>query len=162
MADINRKRVLTTFNFTFLIKKERKEENNFHQHQVEPAQSSYPNFFFWFFFLGPSGFPSNLRPVDTSFSSILVAWNEVLSADQNGIILTYTVRFQAIESAGVNSSTSINKTTVDSRLLQANLTNLKNDTRYNISILASTIKGNGPYSDPIFVTSNQESKSVSN
>ena len=99
--------------------------------------------------------------MDTSFSSILVAWNEVLSADQNGIILTYTVRFQAIESGGVNSSTSINTTTVDSRLLQANLTNLKNDTKYNISILASTIKGNGPYSDPISITSNQKSKSVS-
>ncbi|XP_073259128.1 receptor-type tyrosine-protein phosphatase delta-like [Porites lutea] len=108
----------------------------------------------------PSGFPLNLRPVDTSFSSILVAWNEVLSAAQNGIILTYTVRFQAIESAGVNSSTSINTTTVDSRLLQANLTNLKNDTKYNISILASTIKGNGPYSDPIFVTSNQKKPSA--
>ena len=100
--------------------------------------------------------------MDTSFSSILVAWNEVLSADQNGIILTYTVRFQAIESRGVNLSTSINTTTIDSRLLQANLTNLKNDTKYNISILASTIKGNGPYSDPVFVTSNQKSKSVSN
>lgn len=100
--------------------------------------------------------------MDTSFSSILVAWDEVLSPDQNGIILTYTVRFQAIVGVAVNASTSINTTTVDSRSLQANLTSLKNDTKYNISILASTIKGDGPYSDSIFVTTNQDSKSVSN
>ena len=57
---------------------------------------------------------------------------------------------------GVNAS--INSTTVVFPTQQANLTGLKNDTRYNISVLASTSKGDGPYSQPIFVSSNQDSK----
>ena len=94
--------------------------------------------------------------MDTTFSGILVAWNEVQSSDRNGIILSYTVSFQAI--ADVNATR--NTTTVGSRLLQANLTSLKNDTKYNISVLASTIKGDGPYSNSVFVTTNQKSKSL--
>ena len=59
---------------------------------------------------------------------------------------------------GVNAS--INSTTVVLPTQQANLTGLKNDTRYNISVLASTVKGDGPYSQPIFVSTNQDSKST--
>ena len=111
-----------------------------------------------FIFSGPSASPVNLRPVDTTLTSILVTWDEVPAADQNGIILTYTVRYQMSGEGGGNAS--INSTTVVFPTPQANLTGLKNDTRYNISVLASTIKGDGPYSQPIFVSTNQDSKST--
>ena len=104
----------------------------------------------------PNASPLNLRPVDTTLTSIFVTWDEVPASDQNGIILTYTVRYHKFGEDGVNAS--INSTTKDFPTQQANLTGLQNDTRYNISVLASTIKGDGPYSQPIFVSSNQDSK----
>ena len=52
-----------------------------------------------------------------------------------------------------------NTKTVDFSTKWANLAELKKDTFYRISVLASTVKGDGKYSEPIFVTTNrQESK----
>ena len=49
--------------------------------------------------------------------------------------------------------------TVDFSTKWVNLAGLKKDTFYRISVLASTVKGVGKYSEPIFVTTNrQESK----
>lgn len=109
-----------------------------------------------FIFSEPSGAPLNLRPVDTTFSSILVTWDEVAPADKNGVILSYTVSYQEVGGDSVNASS--NTTTVDFPTQQANLTGLRNDTRYNLSVLATTVKGDGPHSDSIFVSTNQGSK----
>ena len=107
-----------------------------------------------FFFSEPSAAPLNLRPVDTTSTSILVTWNEVPPADQNGIITSYTVKYQAI--GGVSVNATANYTTVSTR--QANLTDLIKNQKYNISVLATTFKGDGNYSYPISVTTNQDSK----
>ena len=54
----------------------------------------------------------------------------------------------------------INAKTVDFSTKWADLAGLKKDTFYRISVLASTVKGDGKYSEPKFVTTNrQESKS---
>ena len=54
----------------------------------------------------------------------------------------------------------INSKTVDFSTKWANLAGLKKNTFYRISVLASTVKGDGKYSEPIFVRTNrQESKS---
>ena len=53
---------------------------------------------------------------------------------------------------------SINTTTVFNSTRKANLTDLIKNQEYNISVLASTIKGSGDYSDPITVLTNQSSK----
>ena len=114
--------------------------------------------FFAFFLLGPSASPLNLQLIDTTFNSILVTWNEVPAADRNGIIVSYTVMYQTI--GGDNVNAPIKTKTVDFSTKWENLAGLKEDTVYRISVLASTVKGDGKYSEPIFVRTNrQESKS---
>ena len=113
-----------------------------------------------FFFSEPSASPPNLRLVDTTSTSILVEWNEVPSVDRNGIILSYTIKYQAVGDDEVTVEGPVNTTTVDFPTLRANLSGLIKNQRYNISVLATTIKGNGPYSDPITEITNQDSKSV--
>ena len=78
--------------------------------------------------------------------------------DRNGIITSYNVSYQAIREDGLN--TSINTTKVNAPALKANLTGLIKDTEYSIRVLASTIKGDGNYSGPINVQTNQDSKSA--
>ena len=97
-----------------------------------------------------------MRPVDTTATSILVTWDEVPAADKNGIIVSYTVKYQAV--GGISGKAPINTTTVYTPVMEANLTGLIKNQRYNISVLASTIKGPGDYSDPITVLTNQARK----
>ena len=97
--------------------------------------------------------------MDTTSTSILVAWDEVPTPERNGIILSYIVRYQAI--GGVSVNAPVYNKTVDFPTLQANLTDLIEDRVYRISVLATTSKGRGPYSVLIFVTAaNLDSKST--
>ena len=77
-------------------------------------------------------------------------WSEVPAADKNGIIRSYTVRYQAISSALVEN------TTVYVPTREVNLTGLIKNMNYSVSVLASTIKGDGNYSDPEFFLTNQD------
>ena len=73
------------------------------------------------------------------------------SEDQNGIIRNYTVRYRAVSAEGpLNTSTVIRK--------EANLTGLIKDESYNVSVLVTTDKGNGPYSVLIILTTNENSE----
>ena len=101
------------------------------------------------FLSGPSAPPEDLRLIDTTSTSLLVRWSEVLSADRNGIIRSYTVRYQAISSALVEN------TTVSAPTREVNLTGLIRNMNYSVSVLASTDKGDGNYSDPKFFITNQ-------
>ena len=105
---------------------------------------------------GPSAPPPNLTLVDTTATSILVTWDNVPPADQNGIIVSYTVKYQAV--GGISVNAPINTTTVYNSTREANLTDLIKNQEYNISVLASTIIGPGNYSDPITVLTNQSRK----
>ncbi len=102
----------------------------------------------------PSAPPQDLALKDTTSISILVGWNEVPDADKNGIIISYTVSYQAVSSALVEN------TTVNAPTREANLTGLIKNMNYSIRVLASTSKGNGKYSDPEFFVTNQDGKSV--
>ena len=104
----------------------------------------------------PDAPPKDLQLNDTTSTSILVTWNEVPAFNRNGIILSYTVRYQAVGEVSVNAP--IYNKTVEFPTLQANLTGLIKNQKYNISVLATTSKGNGPYSSPIPITTNQDSK----
>lgn len=105
---------------------------------------------------GPSASPLNLRLVDTTATSILVTWDKVPAADQNGIIVSYTVKYQAV--GGISVNAPIDTTTFFNSAREANLTDLIKNQNYRISVLASTIKGPGDYSDPITVLTNQARK----
>ena len=70
------------------------------------------------------------------------------SEDQNGIIRT--IRLGIKQSAVKDLLTVIRK--------EANLTGLIKDESYNVSVLVTTGKGNGPYSVLIILTTNENSE----
>ena len=93
-----------------------------------------------------------MRGQNTSSTSISVSWEEVQAELRNGIITGYNITYQSLTEndngfvpAGPNDR-------------QANLTGLKEFVKYNISLVAFTVKGHGPPS-LIFVTTDQDSKS---
>ena len=113
---------------------------------------------FSFFYLSvypePNAPPSNVQGHNTSSTSILVEWGEVPLADQNGIILRYTVNYTALP--GSSEQTKV----VDAPITQANLTGLNEYTNYSITVFASTVKGDGNASAPTFVITDEDSKLI--
>ena len=85
-------------------------------------------------------------------------WDEVSPDEQNGIIISYNVSYRAIPEAG-SAGPFFSKLVVASTT-HVNLTDLTKDMHYKISVLASTKKGNGKYSDPKTLRTNEDSKSV--
>ena len=105
----------------------------------------------FFISLGPHAPPQNVRENSTTSSSIFVKWDDVPSENQNGIIRSYTVRYRSVGVEG-----PFNNTTVFTK--KANLTGLIMDESYNVSVLATTNKGDGPYSAPEIFTTNENSE----
>ena len=80
-------------------------------------------------------------------------WNEVPADKRNGIITGYTITYK---SQTENDSDNV---TVGASELEKELTNLKEYVNYNITVFASTEKGDGPASDPVIVVrTDQDSK----
>ena len=75
------------------------------------------------------------------------------SEDQNGIIRT--IRLGINQSVRSRTSHSYSKR---GESPGANLTGLIRDESYNVSVLVTTDKGNGPYSVPIILTTNENSE----
>ena len=79
-----------------------------------------------------------MRGHNTSSTSISVWWEEVQTDLQNGIITGYNIMYESqtendkgVLLAGPNDR-------------QANLAGLKEFVKYNISVIAFTVKGDGP------------------
>ena len=87
-----------------------------------------------------------------SSKSILVTWNEVPPADQNGIITSYNVTYQSLTENHSNS------TTVNYTVRQVTLSDLKEFVNYSITVFASTKIGDGPASDPVYVKTDEDGK----
>ena len=103
--------------------------------------------------LEPDGAPQNVRGQKSSSTSILVMWDEVQAHKQNGIITGYTIIYQ---SQTENENGSVPAGPYDR---QKELTNLKENVNYNITVFASTAKGDGPASGPVIVVrTDQDSK----
>ena len=92
-----------------------------------------------------------MRENSTTSTSIFVKWDDVPSENQNGIIRSYTVRYRSVSVEG-----PFNTTTVFTK--EVNLTGLIKNESYNVSVLATTVKGDGPYSDPKEFTTNEGGK----
>ena len=111
---------------------------------------------FSFFFLSgypePNAPPSNVQGRNTSSTSILVQWGDVPAADQNGIILKYTVTYTALP--GDNEQTKV----VNAPTTEATLTRLNEHTNYTITVFASTVKGDGNVSEPITRRTDEDSE----
>ena len=101
---------------------------------------------------GPNAPPANVTGRNLSSRSIFVQWNEVPAADQNGVILSYTVTFMALPNGSQQTHNVTAPTT------HATLTGLNEYTNYSITVFASTIKGGGNKSAPIIVITDEDSK----
>ena len=102
---------------------------------------------------GPDGAPQNVTGHSTSSTSIVVSWDEVTTDQQNGIITNYTITYQS-QTDNHNGSVSAGPND-----RQRNITGLKKYVNYNITVFASTVKGDGPHSSPVVVVrTDQDSK----
>ena len=73
-------------------------------------------------------------------------------ADQNGIVLTYTVMYTAFP-GGILRTAIVKAPTT-----HVTLRSLEEYTNYSILVFASTVKGDGNASDSIIVTTDEDSK----
>ena len=108
--------------------------------------------FFLFPYKGPSAPPANVSGHNTSSTSIFVHWDQVPAAHQNGAILYYTISYRALPSGSVQTRS------VSAPANQTTLSGLKKYTNYSITVFASTIKGAGNVSAPIFIVTDEDSK----
>ena len=100
----------------------------------------------------PNAPPSNVQGRNTSSTGILVHWGDVPAADQNGIILRYTVTYKALPGGTPKAEVVIAPTT------ETTLRGLNEYTNYSITVFASTVKGDGNVSEPIIVITDEDSK----
>ena len=105
-----------------------------------------------FVVIEPSAPPVNVQGHNTSSTSIWVDWDTVPVADQNGIILTYTVTYMAFP--GGIPMTAV----VSAPATHVTLSSLEEYTNYSILVFASTVKGDGNASDAIIVPTDEDSK----
>ena len=97
-----------------------------------------------------------MRGYNTSSTSILVSWDEVPTEQQNGIITGYTITYQS-QTENNNGNVSVGPNDC-----QMNITGLKEYVNYNITVFASTVKGDGPHSSPVLVVrTDQDGKLIS-
>ena len=105
-----------------------------------------------FVVIEPSAPPVNVQGHNTSSTSIWVDWDTVRVADQNGIILTYTVTYMAFPGGFPMTAVVSDPTT------HVTLSSLEEYTNYSILVFASTVKGDGNASDAIIVPTDEDSK----
>ena len=109
---------------------------------------------YFFMVIEPNAPPVNVQGHNTSSASIWVDWETVPVADQNGIILSYTVSYTALP-AGIPRTAVVSAPTT-----HVTLRSLEEYTNYSILVFASTVKGDGNASDPIIVTTNEYNYSL--
>jgi len=100
----------------------------------------------------PDDPPQNVRGQNSSTTSILITWDEVPADQRNGIITGYTITYHS-QTENHNDTVQVNGS-----VRQTELTNLKEFVNYDITMLASTVNGDGPASAPIVVRTDQDSK----
>ena len=105
-----------------------------------------------FVVIEPKAPPDNVQGRNTSSTSIWIHWGTVPVVDQNGIILSYTVTYTALPS-GIPRTAVVSASTTHIALM-----GLEEYTNYSILVFASTVKGDGNASDPIIVTTDEDSK----
>ena len=105
--------------------------------------------------IAPSAAPVSLQGHNKSSTSIFVTWGQVPPSDQNGVILNYTVSYKEA------SHGSEQTVTVDEPTNSTTLKGLNEYTNYFFTVFASTIKGAGIVSEPIFVITDEDSKTGS-
>ena len=100
----------------------------------------------------PGAAPNIVKRQTWSSTEILVEWEEVPAAQRHGDITHYTVIYWKTEGGGEE------RKVVYAPTRNLILTKLTKFTNYSIKVSASTIKGEGPASNPVVVPTDQDSK----
>ena len=100
----------------------------------------------------PNAPPSNVKLSIRSSTSIVVEWGYVPSADQNGIILSYTVTYWALPGG------SLQIKLVKAPTTKTTLTGLNKLTNYSVTVFASTVKGDGNVSEPLTIRTDEDGR----
>ena len=103
------------------------------------------------FFPAPSDTPQEVTIVDTTSTEITLQWKEVPCIEQNGDIIGYTVRYSI---SGSNITLRNYSDTV------ATLVDLIPFTNYSIEVAAFNVNGTGPFSSPVYMRTDGDSKWV--
>ena len=101
----------------------------------------------------PNAPPANVTGNNETSISIFVQWDEVPADNQNGIIVNYTVTYRELP-----SGSSVEDEVVIAPKRNITLEGLQKFTNYSITVFASTSKGGGSRSDPIFVITDEDSE----
>ena len=88
-----------------------------------------------------------------SSTSIRVSWGKVPAIDQNGVITQYEVEYNqsTFDSVPTTQNIIVNST-------MTVLTGLEEYVEYSIQVRAYTSQGPGPYTDAIYVTTDEDGK----
>ena len=121
----------------------------FHYFRIFAIISLYIGFFV---VVVPNAPPANVMGNNKTSTSIFVQWNEVPANNQNGIIVNYTVTYTELP-----SGSSLDEVVIAPKR-NITLVQLNKFTNYNITVFASTSKGGGSRSDPIFVITDEDSE----
>lgn len=103
-------------------------------------------------FPAPSNSPQNVTLRLASSTTINFTWDEVPHVDRNGLIITYEVYAEPLETFEHILITHKINTTNMSVLLE----NLHPFVNYNISVRAYTSMGTGPFSNSVIVKTLQD------
>ena len=106
-------------------------------------------FFLLTFFPAPSGTPQEITILDTTSTEITFQWREVPCIDRNGDIIGYTVRYSI---SGSNITLRHYSDTV------ATLVELTPFSIYSIEVAAFNVNGTGPFSTPVHLRTDRDSK----
>lgn len=102
------------------------------------------------------GSPLNVRATSITSTTIHVTWEEVPPIDRNGIITTYEVLYEPLETFDILMSLTVNTTNLSLLLVE-----LHPFVSYNISLRAYTSIGSGPYSESILERTQEDRMSNS-
>ena len=108
--------------------------------------------------LAQSAAPKHIQGYNTSSTTIRVIWEFPPLAEQNGIIISYTVSYQAIGGHYRDSTKRYKQVTGAST--ETNLTRLEEYVLYNITVSAATTAGEGPTSTAISVRTAEDGKII--
>lgn len=103
-------------------------------------------------YLVPSLHPRNLQAHNTSSTSLLVYWDPVPKGHVHGILRGYRVFYKMADEV------SGSYTNVTSFTESARISGLKKYTIYNVKVLALTIKGDGPVTKNISISTDEDGK----
>ena len=116
---------------------------------------AYHNCHHIIFLLEPTSSPSDVNATNRSSAAIEVEWSPISKQFIPGILLGYHIHYTNLDPEGFGDvSTGVHPTGAGSTSTQ--IQGLLKFTNYSIQVSGFTVKGDGPKSDAVFVTTDED------